>query len=123
MDRIKKNISYIYASYFIFLALAWYLYGTGMEKIALYIIVCIVSLHFILGGLIAMGDPMSALKERYMNKFGVITIPTDILLIFPLVYFGQWMLNKADVSVTKKALLAAAVGNTGCLMAHILKTR
>ena len=121
MNPIKNNLSLIYSSYFIILAFAWYLYNMKREKISLFIVVCIVSLHFILGAFIAMDNPMDSLKERYLNMFGIITIPTDILLVFPLVYFGQWMLNKVDLSITKKALWAATIGNTGCVMVHMLK--
>lgn len=123
MNSIKNNLPLIYLSYFIILGFAWYLYNIKIEEISLFIVVCIVSLHFLLGAFIAIDNPMVSLKERYLNIFGIITIPTDILLLFPLVYFGQWMLNKVDLSITKKALLAATIGNTGCVMVHMLKKK
>ena len=121
MNILTNNLSSIYLSYFIVLALAWNLYINDKKRLSLYIVVSIVSLHFVLGGLIAVNNPIDSLKERYLNIFGLITVPTDILLLFPLLYFGQWLFNKADLSVTRNALLAATIGNTGCVMVHLLK--
>lgn len=122
----SENLKWIYLSYFLIVTVSFILFlNDSFQLVSPILVLSVVSLHFIFAGVIAL-NVKNSLKKRYSyDRWGIIALISDLLLIASLIFSAIWIKNYEDNEINSYipllAISTAFIGNIGCFILRFLR--